>query len=60
MKYVLSILSCMSLMGACSALGEEQRSSKIGSTEYWQQLFAKQDTVDYPIVFIHGIGGGFQ
>ena len=47
------------LAAALHCLLQKGSASKIGSTEYWQQLFAKQDTVDYPIVFVHGIGGGF-
>ena len=43
--------SCI-LIGKLAAPLAKSAQFKIGSTEYWQQLFAKQDTVDYPIVFV--------
>ena len=38
----------------------DQPAHDISSTDYWQMVFAEEDTVDYPIVFVHGIAGGFS
>jgi hypothetical protein len=35
-------------------------SKSIEESKTWEEVFKKEHVVDYPIIFIHGIGGGYK
>ncbi len=60
MTYFRSIASIILLLMLSAQAIADQSNPDVSSTEYWQQVFADEHTVDYPVVFVHGIAGGFR
>jgi len=54
-----SLLAALLLIAALPA-ARAADSPDYTSPDFWLHAFAADDTVDYPIIFVHGIGGGFE
>lgn len=54
----LAILA-LCLLASQTLHGQGPVKQEIRSPEYWQAVFHREKTVDYPVIFVHGIGGGF-
>ncbi len=60
MNHFSRILSLIITLALCASASADPRNPDISSTDYWQMVFAEEQTVEYPIVFVHGIAGGFS
>lgn len=60
MNHFPRILSLIITLTLCASVLADPRNPDISSTDYWQMVFAEEQTVDYPIIFVHGIAGGFS
>ncbi|MCP4051433.1 MAG: alpha/beta hydrolase [bacterium] len=56
MKTGTLIFFCLYICSQQKILAEEINSKD----RYWPTILAKREVVEYPVVFIHGIGGGFK
>ena len=57
--FLISLSTFLAGSSLANAWGQESVQENPSSHQYWQDVFSRKETVDYPIIFVHGIGGGF-